>query len=185
VALLWLLGAAGVAACGGQRATPAHPAGAPFAWLRERPPRGWRTIAIVTGAKLIYPPSWRPAHGDPGTATVVLKSRAGTYLGYLNLTPREDDERLSTWPAFRLAHNREEGDRHVLRLAAADGLRFHAGTGSCVEDTYTTRAATRFREIACLVSGARATSVIVGAAPPSQWRRMAPTLQRAIANVST
>ena len=86
-------------------------------------------------------------------------------------------ETLANWASFRPSHNREEGDREVVRDASAVGLRFRLGTGSCVIDHYTTESA-RYREIACIVHGARATTVIVAAARPADWMRLAPQLQR-------
>src|SRR5438445_11955140 len=42
----------------------------PFSWLRpSAAPAGWRVARIATGALLHYPPGWRPAPGDAGTAT--------------------------------------------------------------------------------------------------------------------
>lgn len=160
--------------------------GGSFSWLRpQRPPGDWKLVRIRNGAELAYPPTWRPQHGDPGTATAVLLRPDGAYLGYLNLTPQQGDETLADWSSFRPDHNRNEGDRAVTRLAAATGLRFPTGTGSCVKDAYTTDIGARFIEIACLVAGARADSVIVGAAPPDAWRRTSATLERAIASVQT
>lgn len=142
-------------------------------------------IGIPSGAELIYPPQWHLARGDKGTATAVLLAPSRHFLGYLNLTPRQADEQVAKWTTFRLEHNREEGDRNVKRVAGATGLRFHTGSGSCVEDMYATEVGAHYREIACLVTGSQASAVIVGATPPADWRRMAPILQRAIANVRT
>ena len=73
-----------------------------------------------------------------------------------------------------------------MRLqAAAHHLRFRTGTGSCVRDSYTTVNGAHYVEIACLVVGARAASVIVGAAPPDRWSQTAPAIERAIAAFST
>ena len=41
----------------------------------------------------------RPGHADGGTA-----QPGGTYLGYLNVTPRQGPETLQDWHAFRLTH---------------------------------------------------------------------------------
>lgn len=161
----------------------ATPRGA-FAWLRpEPPPSDWTVVRTPSGVALAYPPNWRAQHSDSGTATAALLRPDGAYLGYLNLTPRQGEETLSNWSSFRVDHNREEGDRSVRRLAAATGLRFIGGSGSCVKDAYTTVTNARFVEIACLVAGARAESVIVAAAPPREWSRMSATLERAIAGV--
>jgi hypothetical protein len=126
-----------------------------------------------------YPTGWRRIGGDPGTATVALIVRH-RFLGYLNVTPRQGSETLTGWQRFRVKHNAEEGDRAVVTLASGSGLRFRSGSGSCVRDAYRTTSGTRYVEIACLVAGRLATSVIVGAAPPDQWPRISPLIERAI-----
>ncbi len=157
-----------------------------FSWLHpQAPPAGWRVARIPTGAELAYPPSWRLQHGDPGTATAALLGSRGRVLGYLNLTPRQGAETLAGWTSFRIHHNGEEGDRAIQRLAAATGLHFLGGRGSCVKDAYSTITHSRYIEIACLVSGARTESVIVGAAPPTAWAAEAGAIERAIEGVAT
>jgi len=136
------------------------------------------------GASLPYPPQWRRAHGDPGTATAVLIDSRERIAGYLNVTPRQGNEQLSNWSSFRPDHNRDEGDRNVTTLAAATGLRFHTGSGTCVKDAYTTAVGTHYIELACLVRG-RTSSVIVGAALAENWDAVAPVLQRAISAFET
>jgi hypothetical protein len=113
-----------------------------------------------------------------------LRDRHGRFLGYLNLTPRQDGERQANWDSFRLLHNRAEGNSHVRLLASAYGLRFSSGRGACVKDSYDTATGNSYVEIACLVGGRRP-SVIVGASPPSAWPAQAPTLKRAISSVRT
>jgi hypothetical protein len=132
-----------------------------------------------------YPSGWRRTHGDAGTATAVLLNRDHEFVGYLNLTPRQSDETLGNWASFRLGHNVEEGDRRVTRLASASGLRFRSGPGSCVRDAYTTLTGAHFIELACLVKGPTASSVIVGASPPAKWTQMAPLIERAISALTT
>lgn len=132
---------------------------------------------------MTYPRGWHLVHGDAGTATAVQLDARLHFLGYLNLTPRQANEQLATWPRFRVAHNGDEGDRDIMVVAQATGLRFRTGTGSCVEDDYTTTTGSQFREIACLVAGSRTTSVIVGAAPPAAWASMAGRIEQAIAAV--
>jgi hypothetical protein len=153
-----------------------------FAWLHPGAvPAGWTTRRLPgSPARLSAPPGWRPARSDPGTRTMVSRGPSGRIVGYLNATPRQGDESAATWPAFRLAHNREEGDREVRRLAAAADLRFRSGTGSCVIDSYLTTSGNRFREIACIVSGRSATTVIVAAAPPSHGAVESQVLERAV-----
>jgi hypothetical protein len=160
---------------------------ASFAWLHPSPvPVGWTTRQLHgSPARLSAPPGWRPAAGDPGTRTLVSRSPSGRIVGYLNATPRQGDESAADWPAFRVDHNREEGDRDVKLLAAAAGLRFRSGTGSCVIDSYLTTSGNRYREIACLVSGRSAATVIVAAAPPSHWAVEAPVLERAVSGFTT
>jgi hypothetical protein len=176
------------AGCGGAAAHhPSTGAAAPesaFSWLRPGPaPAGWRGQRTPLGATLPSPPAWREVAGDRGTASAVLSDPAGRYLGYLNLTPRQGAEHVASWSSFRPAHNRAEGDRDVRVLAAARGLRFRAGSGACVEDSYTTATGARYIEVACLISGSHP-SVVVGAAPPAQWSAQEPVIARAISAVT-
>lgn len=157
-----------------------------FAWLRPGPPpAGWLTAGIPTGAILAYPSGWRTAPGDPGSATVVLSGDGQHYLGYLNITPRQGDETVSNWGSFRAQHNAQEGARAVATFASARGLRFRTGTGACVQDGYTTTTGNRFIELACLVQGKRAQTVIVGATTPQRWGQVGPLLERAISAFTT
>ena len=48
-------------------------------------------------------------------------------------------------------------------------------------DSYRT-SLTRYREVACLVAGTHARTVVVGAAPSSMWAAQAQTIERAIAS---
>ena len=154
-----------------------------FAWVQPQPvPPHWAVVRIASGSELAYPPGWRIVPGDRGTATAALLGEGGRYLGYLNVTPRQGDENTATWASFRIAHNADEGDTAITRIAAATGLRFRGGRGSCVTDSYTTRTGARYIEVACLIEGPRAASVIVGAAPPNSWRRTSITLERAISS---
>lgn len=167
------------------------PVGAPagnaaFAWLRPQPaPASWRAAPIRAGAVLAYPSSWHLIKGDRGTATAALRAADGRFLGYLNVTPQQGPETLANWGTFRVDHNHEEGDRNVVRLAYASGLRFLDGHGSCVKDAYVSRTGVRYVEIACLVAGAKANTVIVGAAPPSSWAQVSGTIERAISGFRT
>ncbi len=171
----------GLAGCGGGGSHAGARQGGAFGWLRPQPPPpGWRVVSIPSGATMSYPPNWQRQHADPGTSTAVLLARDGAYLGYVNLTPKQGAETLSNWASFRLAHNRDEGDRSLKRLAAQGGLRFRTGRGACVQDSYTTATRAHFVEIACLVAGAHAESVIVAAAPPSAWASESATLEREI-----
>jgi hypothetical protein len=188
-ALLALVGIAAFAAVGrggGGADTPRlHPHA--FDWLRPGSvPGSWSARLLpASPARLPVPPGWRSARSDPGTRTVISRGPSGEIAGYLNATPRQGEESLANWGSFRVDHNREEGDRDVELLAAASGLRFATGRGSCVLDSYRTESDARYRELACIVAGRAATTVIVAAAPPRRWRAEAPTLRRAIATFTT
>jgi hypothetical protein len=157
-----------------------------FAWLSPAPPpASWALARLPSGrAALAYPPGWHAIESDPGTVSATLLGAHGKIRGYLNATPRQGVESLSNWARFRPAHNSHEGDLGVVREASATGLRFQSGSGSCVIDHYATVSA-HYREIACLVRGSRASTVVVGAAVPGDWARLAPQLQRAISSFAT
>jgi hypothetical protein len=172
-----------LAGCGA--ATRGH-ARASFAWLRPAAaPAGWQLGELPSRAAAVaYPPGWRPIRTDPGTFSAALLGPGGRIRGYLNATPRSGPETLANWSRFRVDHNRDEGDRNVVLESTATGLRFRSGIGSCVVDRYATSAA-HYREIACIVRGPQATTVVVAAAPPSDWGRVAPQLRRAVASFAT
>ena len=160
--------------------------GAPFSWFVPAPaPAGWKhlTLALPSGsAVLLYPPSMHVIRSDSGSVSAA-QGRSGNYLAYLNATPQQGDEQLSTWPAFRVSRLRDENGEPVHVDARAFGLSFRGGKGSCVIDDYFTRKKRRrFREIACFVKGRGAGSVIVAAAPPAEWGRVGPELKRAVAD---
>ncbi len=157
-------------------------ASGPFAWLHPAPPpTGWSIARIADGATLAYPPGWRSIRTDPGTASVALLGARGRIDGFLNATPKQGTETLANWSRFRVGHNRGEGSRSVHLVASAKDLPFRSGRGSCVIDTYVTSKA-RYREIACLVSGAKSSAVVVAAAPVQPWGHQAATLERAVAS---
>ena len=179
-----ILGVWGGAADGSASLNGQAPA---FRWLHPRPaPRGWKLARLPSGAATFaYPKTWRPIRTDPGTASVALIGHARSIRGYLNATPRQGTETLANWPSFRIQHLREEESSTDVRLiASAHGLRFRSGRGSCVIDSYRT-SRTRYREIACLVAGARTSSVLVGAAPSKTWAQRAETIERAFASLRT
>jgi hypothetical protein len=176
---------------GGRDASP-PPASAPadvagFDWLRPSAlPAGWTTLPLPgSPARLPVPPDWQPADGDPGTRTAILRGSSGEIAGYLSATPQEGEEPLANWDEFWVDHNRDEGDREVKLLAAVSGYKFASGTGSCVLDSYRTSGDDPYRELACIVAGPSATTVIVGAAPSSLWDAAAPTIERAITSFTT
>jgi len=190
LALIALLTVVAVAlADGGGGESKPHVARRPaaFAWLHPAVvPADWKTVRLPgSGAGLSAPPSWEAAAGDPGTKTLVTRGPSGQIVGYLNATPRQGDENAANWAGFRVAHNREEGDREERRLASARDLHFRSATGSCVIDSYLTSSGNRYREIACLVAGRASTTVIIAAAPPSRWHSYGPLLRRAVSAFTT
>jgi hypothetical protein len=156
-----------------------------FSWLHPSPPpHDWRLARLPVGVPtLAYPPGWQAIQSDAGSVSVAL-FKNGRTRGYLNATPQSGPETLANWTRFRPAHNREEGDRNVVSIAATSGLRFRSGIGSCVIDHYATVSA-QYREIACIVRGARSTTVIVGASRSQDWARLASQLERSIASFAT
>jgi hypothetical protein len=157
-------------------------ASGPFAWLRPAsPPAGWRVARIQDGAALAYPPGWRAIKTDPATASVALRGGGGRIDGYLNVTPQQGAETLANWSRFRPEKNREEGARKVRLLAATRAARFGSARSSCVIDQYAT-SLTTYEEIACLVSDAGSSNVVVAAAPTRLWRERSPVLERAVAS---
>jgi hypothetical protein len=181
-----LASAATLAACGSGSQPDANRSQA-FAWLRpSAAPRAWHTSPLPDGAaRLAYPLRWRSIRTDPGTVSAAVRTKAGGIAGYLNATPQQGAETVANWSGFRLDHNGDEGDVNVKPVASATDLRFRGAQGSCVIDTYTSSTGQAYREIACIVAGARATTVVVGASPPAQWQRQGPAIERAISSFRT
>jgi hypothetical protein len=154
---------------------------AAFAWLHPGPvPPGWSVARLPDRAVLAYPSSWQRIHADPQTVSAARSdARTGLIEEYLNATPQQGGETLQNWSTFRPGHNGEEGDSHIQVIAAARGLRFRDGQGSCVIDRYRT-SRTTYQEIACLVRGPRGGNVIVSAAQAGRWAEDAPALERAV-----
>ena len=184
VAALAALAVVGVAVagagCGGSTASRSqHPA--PRASL----PAGWRTVSTPSGdSTLAYPPDWAPGPSDSGSVSVYLGlSRASDIpRGYLNVTPQQGGESLRNWTAFRVSHNREEGDRQLTTLSSVSGRRIGAATASCLDDVYRARVGTRaWHELACFVQGPRSGAVFVGAAQPRDWAAVGPVIRRSLA----
>jgi len=149
-------------------------------------PASWPAATIPSGAATLRrPPGWRSVEGDDGTVSFALRDAGGRYLGYLNVTPHQGEERLRGWAAFRLHRNSEEGDRGVRELAAREGVAFPGGHGSCVIDDYGSRAgANPYREIACIVRGRRTESVLIAAALRPDWHAVEPALAGAVESFS-
>jgi hypothetical protein len=164
-------------------ARPARPAGPAFPRLHPAAAASWRHLTLPNGtAVLSYPPGLRPLAGDNDAVSAARLSPGGAFQLYLNATPRQGSERLAHWAAFRLHLLRSDDAASARQIAAAHGVKFRGGTGSCVMDRYITRiGGHHFQEIACLVQGHTSASVIVAAAPTAQWVTAQPLLLRAVA----
>jgi hypothetical protein len=178
---------ASVAAIAAAAATFALSGGSPGrafpALVPAAAPAGWPHLTLPNGtAVLSYPPSLRPVSGDADSVSAARVSPAGVFRLYLNATPRQGDEQLRGWAAFRLRLLTADDAASAHELAAAQDVAFRGGTGSCVIDTYVTRiGAHHYQEIACLVQGRTSASVIVAAAPAATWAQASPLLLRAVA----
>jgi hypothetical protein len=149
------------------------PAPAPASWPRQTLPNGT--------AVLSYPPTLRRSASDTD-AVSADQVTGGMIQLYLNATPRQGAERLQGWAAFRLRLLRSDDAASAHEVAAAEGVRFRGGTGSCIIDTYVTRiGGHHYEEIACLVQGQASASVIVAAAPAAMWAQQRPLLWQAVA----
>jgi hypothetical protein len=165
-------------------ASPGRPPGRAFPALRPAAaPTGWPRLALPNGtAVLSYPPSLRRLAGDTDAVSAARLGPGGAFQLYLNATPRQGSERLQGWAAFRLRLLRSDDAASARQDAAAQGVKFRGGTGSCVIDSYVTRiGGHHYQEIACLVQGRTRASVIVAAAPAAAWARARPLLLRAVA----
>jgi hypothetical protein len=165
-------------------ARPGNSPGPAFPALRPAAaPAGWPHLTLPDGtAVLSYPPSLHPLGGDTDAVSAARLSPGGAFQLYLNATPRQGSERLQGWAAFRLRLLRSDDAASARRDADAEGVKFRGGTGSCVIDDYVTRTGGHhYQEVACLVQGRTSASVIVAAAPASQWVRARPLLLRAVA----
>ena len=165
-------------------AQPGRPAGRAFPSLHPvAAPAGWTRTALPNGtAVLSYPPALHPVTGDKGTVSAAQVGPGGMFQLYLNATPRQGEETLAHWAAFRLRFLRADSAANAHLDTAAQRVRFRGGTGSCVIDDYTTRfGAHHFQEIACLVQGRHSGSVIVAAAPAASWAQARSLLLRTVA----
>ena len=128
------------------------------------------------------PPGFRKVEGDPGTLSVALRNAAGTYLGYLNVTPRQGRETLRDWAAFRLSHLRADDAVTVHEDAAVQSVRTAAAVRSCVTDDYvTTIGHHHFHEVACYVTSGSVRGVVVAATPSGDPAHVWTQLKRAVA----
>jgi hypothetical protein len=155
-----------------------------FGWLaKTAPPATWARVTAASGLGTLYlPPGFRTVDGDPGTLSVALRNSAGTYLGYLNVTPRQGDETLRHWAAFRLSHLLADDAISVHEDAAVQSVRTAAAVRSCVTDDYmTTIGHHHFHEVACYVTSSSVSSVVIAATPSGDPAHVWTHLERAVA----
>ena len=169
----------------GRDGAAAAPASAGFGWFHPGPAPGAWLRASLTGqsATLSYPGSLRSEHGDPGTVTVGSTAKSGQVLVYLNVTPKQGGETLHDWPDFRMEHLHEDGQSAVHLDSVSGPLNFRGGHGRCVMDNYTTDTHhNHYNEIACIVQGAHATSVLVAATSTAAWQAHRALLEKVISS---
>jgi len=143
-------------------------------------PSSWKRLTLAFGnAVLWYPTALKPIKGDASSVSAAEYDGKGNILADLNAMPRQGPETVGAWPAFRVQRLRAESAVSVRVVAQASNLPFCGGRGSCVLDDYVTRIGHhRYSEIVCFVEGRRAASVIVAAAPQSDWTSVSGELQR-------
>lgn len=155
-----------------------------FGWLASTtPPATWARLTVPSGlGTLSSPPGFRTVDGDPGTLSVALRNSAGTYLGYLNVTPHQGHETLQDWAAFRLSHLLGDDAVSVHDDATVQSVRTAAALRSCVIDDYvTTIGHHHFHEVACYVTSGSVSSVVVAATPSGDPAHVWTQLERAVA----
>jgi hypothetical protein len=115
--------------------------------------------------------------------TVGSTARSGAVLVYLNVTPRQGGETLHNWPGFRMEHLRADGQSAVHLDGVSGPLSFRGGHGRCVIDNYTTDTHhNHYNEIACIVQGTHATSVLVAATSAAAWRANRALLEQVVSS---
>lgn len=155
-----------------------------FSWFAPGPPpSSWREYGAVQGTVVVAdPPRLKPLGGSGGSLSFAARGARGAYFAFIDVTPQQGAENLAGWAAFRLGLLRTDGAKGIHEDATAGNLPFRGGTGACVIDDYVTRAGTAFHEIACFVEGPHSGSVVVVAAPPSDWRSYAMPLERVVSS---
>jgi hypothetical protein len=155
-----------------------------FGWLASSTvPATWVRLTIPSAlGTLSSPPGFRTVQGDPGTLSVALLGSAGSYLGYLNVTPRQGPENLKDWATFRLTHLKGDDAVSVHEDAMVQSVRTAGAVRSCVIDDYVTTVGHHpFHEVACFVTSGSVGSVVVAATPAGDPAHVMTQLERAVA----
>jgi hypothetical protein len=172
------------------KTTPAHPGSAgpatlgSFGWLASTtPPVTWARLTVPAGLGILSsPPGFRTIDGDPGTLSVGLLNPAGTYLGYLNVTPRQGPETLQNWATFRTTHLLGDDAVSVHEDAMVQSVPTSTAIRSCITDDYVaTVGHNHFHEVACYVMNGTVGSVVVAATPTGDPAHLWTQLERAVA----
>jgi hypothetical protein len=155
-----------------------------FAWFRaQTAPQDWAVAETGNGSVLTFPKALRLVPADPGARSAQETAATGAYVAYVNATPWDAGPvPLSDWAASRRDELTDD-DQAVHVQARAAGLAFLGGArGSCVTDSYTSRAkAKRYRELACVVeAGNGRATVVVAAASSYYWSKSLPMLEQAV-----
>ncbi len=156
-----------------------------FAWFAPGPaPANWHTYEAVTQTVIVAdPPRLKPLGGSHGALSFAARGPHGVYFAFLNVTPQQGTENVTGWSAYRVGVLRAGGAQQIHVDASDDNLAFTGGTGACIIDDYVTRVGhSPFHEIACFVAGPHSGSVVVVAAPPTEWRSYAIPLERVISS---
>ncbi len=113
---------------------------------------------------------------------MALLNPSGTYLGYLNVTPRQGPETLRNWATFRTTHLLGDDAVSVHEDAMVQSVPTGAAVRSCVTDDYVTTVGHHlFHEVACYVMNGSVGSVVVAATPAGDPAHVWTQLQRAVA----
>ena len=139
----------------------------------RRGARGLEAVRLPSsGATLAYPPGWHAIHTDAGTASVALQRR-DTGSSATSTPPRDRARRPSpagraSAPATsaRRGHGRSGPPPGPPGCASAPGSARASSTTTATPRRATARSRAWSR-------GARATTVVVGAAPAALWARQA------------
>ena len=121
------------------RADSSRPGSGPLDGLTPAAaPMGWNHFYIPVSdgvATLGVPPQFAPFAGDPGTASAAVRDATRRIDAYLNITPRQGDERLRGFAAFRVHRLADEHDQSVHLEAAARARRCRAVVGHAYSTT--------------------------------------------------
>jgi hypothetical protein len=158
-----------------------------FGWIKASAPTTWTRVAVPAGLGTVAEPTgFRMVKTDPGTVSLAMVDSAGTFVGYLNVTPRQGSESLGDWADFRIDHLRDDGTVSVHEDATIQSVKRGSVVRSCVVDDYVTTVGHHpFHEVACFVTGSFPSSVVVASVPVGDPAHLWTELQEAVASYPT